>query len=405
MITTWNGEFLISPVPLELSLGPCSHGCAYCFSRANGYCGKNWSGSASFLRSVDRIFDGKKNDVASQLLRLGYPVNLSNRSDPFAQSNVKDIYFVIKGLRDRGVPLHISTKGGPQASTTIELIGPSVWYISLSFMDDAKRKLFEPGAPSVKERLDLIRAVVASGSRVIVGTNPLIEDWLGDFDEAVGVLKSVGASGAYYQPYHVYHDQWKAMSPRERDLMGPYYDDGKKRRIPDSQWDVMDRFKAAADRAGLPSFAGNQFWPTSFWDCMDIYPKRFGTSQNFVNWCWDNLPDNSEVFFEDFWRCVGVGMPDGLFNLDHQIHSMARSLGQAQKIPRYMTYKDLCKLIWTHKEHGLCPVNQNTFSFLVEKEGGNWIQPLDDRDEAPILLFSRKGFGSIHVTQGGDPIE
>jgi DNA repair photolyase len=35
LIEPYWGEFLISPIPLELSLNYCSHKCAYCFANLN----------------------------------------------------------------------------------------------------------------------------------------------------------------------------------------------------------------------------------------------------------------------------------------------------------------------------------------------------------------------------------
>lgn len=35
MLDVYYGEFLINPIPLELSLNYCSHKCAYCFANVN----------------------------------------------------------------------------------------------------------------------------------------------------------------------------------------------------------------------------------------------------------------------------------------------------------------------------------------------------------------------------------
>jgi DNA repair photolyase len=402
MFTTWNGEFLISPVPLELSTGACSHGCAYCFSRANGYCGKNWTGGDRFAKKVERIFTGETNNAAAKLLRAGYPVNLSNRSDPFASSNKKDILTVIRALRKHDVPLHISTKGGPLAQQSISLVGPSVWYISISFQDDFLRSKYEPGAPTIESRFELIDAVVKSGSRVIVGCNPLVKEWIGDYKTFLIRLKELGVSGVYYQPYHTNSDQWKGMSDRERELLSPWRDDAKKRISPKHIWNFLDTFRDFSKLIGMETYITGQQHISNFWDCMDIYPKRFGVEQYFINWCFQNLKNNSIVTFENWYSIVSDGLPEGLWELDHQVHSVARNIGM--KIPRYMTYRDLLKIIWSERKHGMCPANMEIFSYVAEDIGGQ-LHFVRDDEKLPIMLFNRNGFASYFVTKGGESIE
>jgi len=74
MITPYFGEFLIIPMPLELSLERCSNACHYCFSNLNGYELK--SSHKSILNQIKGFSTGKNH--AAQLLRDGYPICFSN---------------------------------------------------------------------------------------------------------------------------------------------------------------------------------------------------------------------------------------------------------------------------------------------------------------------------------------
>lgn len=402
MLTTWNGEFLVNPVPLELSMGACSHGCAYCFSRANCYDGKNWTGGQRFAAKMDRIFRGETENTAAKLIRAGYPVNLSNRSDPFASSNKKDVQIVLSALQKYNVPLHISTKGGPFAEQSIGLVGPSVWYISLSFQDDELRKKFEPGAPSVEERLSLIEAVVKSGSRVIVGANPLVEEWIGDISVFIQKMKDLGVSGIYYQPYHTNPRQWAGMTPVDQSKMQPLREVAQKRNLDKKVFLFMEKFRQKAIEIGVETFCHGQRHTSKMWDCMDVYPIKFGNQQAFVNWCHENKKDNEEVTFSEWMSVIGNGFPEGLFELDRQIHSVVRNLDI--KVPRFMTYVDLCKFIWKNCKHTHCPANMECFSYLAEvKTDGLYF--VRDSEDMPKILFRKGVFGSYYVSKGGEKIE
>jgi len=102
------GEFLISPIPLELSLNYCSHVCAYCFANLND------RGRQADIGAVMRFFNElpSRTSLQSHLVREGYPILFSNRVDPFATSNVKLSLPLLEIMRTLDIPVAIQTKGG-----------------------------------------------------------------------------------------------------------------------------------------------------------------------------------------------------------------------------------------------------------------------------------------------------
>src|SRR4051812_27633493 len=108
MIYPYVGDFLLSPVPMQLSFNWCSHACSYCFANLN-------SPSRSFdLKEFQAQLKGiySNSSLVSHLLRERYPVVISNLVDPFATSNYGVAIPIIEMLTDLGVPVTIQTRGG-----------------------------------------------------------------------------------------------------------------------------------------------------------------------------------------------------------------------------------------------------------------------------------------------------
>jgi hypothetical protein len=97
-IVPYHGEFLINPVPLEMSLGVCSHGCQYCFATAKPQGDRETQKQVeSTIRWLATYHD--KHSLEAQLLQKGYPVVVSNRADPFSRAGFTFVSANIKHLQ------------------------------------------------------------------------------------------------------------------------------------------------------------------------------------------------------------------------------------------------------------------------------------------------------------------
>jgi DNA repair photolyase len=198
MITPFYGEFLISPVPLELSLNACSHGCYFCFSLLNQH---------DRHVSVTPIMNLLKNymtrhSLEASLLRAGYPVLISNRVDPFANSNYQMSVPILRTMTELGIPIAFQTRGGRGIDEALEFLQPSVWYISINTQTDTFRKQLEPGAPDMDSRFRLMETLRAKGHSVVLGLNPVVEEWLPDPEQVIERAKNSGAQGAWVETLH-----------------------------------------------------------------------------------------------------------------------------------------------------------------------------------------------------------
>ncbi|TCC10672.1 Rv2578c family radical SAM protein [Kribbella soli] len=196
-------------LPFNWTVNPyrgCSHACRYCFARP----------THQYLElDAGRDFDQQivvKTNVADVLRReLARPswrheqVALGTNTDPYqrAEGRYRLMPGIIEALAGSGTPLSILTKGTllrrdlsllSEASTEVSVgIG-----LSLALGDEALRRRLEPGVPSIRGRLDLIRAVRNADLPCGVMVAPVLP-WLTDstdeLDDLLAQLSAAGATG------------------------------------------------------------------------------------------------------------------------------------------------------------------------------------------------------------------
>ncbi|WP_040456475.1 Rv2578c family radical SAM protein [Kribbella catacumbae] len=196
-------------LPFNWTINPyrgCTHACRYCFARP----------THRYLELDTGLdFDQQivvKTNVADVLRRelarpswAGEQVALGTNTDPYqrAEGRYRLMPDIIETLAASGTPLSILTKGtllrrdlGVLAAAAEEVsVGLGV---SLALVDDDLRRLVEPGVPSVRGRLDLIRAIREAGLPCGVMVAPVLP-WLTDsaeqLDHLFGELAEAGATG------------------------------------------------------------------------------------------------------------------------------------------------------------------------------------------------------------------
>ncbi|WP_350281035.1 Rv2578c family radical SAM protein [Kribbella sp. HUAS MG21] len=198
-----------SALPFNWTVNPyrgCTHACRYCFARPTHRYLELDTGD-----DFDRQIVVKTN-VAEVLRReLARPswkhesVALGTNTDPYqrAEGRYRLMPGIIEALAGSGTPFSILTKGTllrrdlrllSAASTEVSVgIG-----LSLALGDEVLRRRLEPGVPSVRGRLDLIRAVRDAGLPCGVMVAPVLP-WLTDstdqLDELLSQLSAAGATG------------------------------------------------------------------------------------------------------------------------------------------------------------------------------------------------------------------
>ena len=168
MIDILTNGLLSSPVPIQYTGNYCSHNCSYCFANINNPSRKlDISKLTSQLKNYQ-----KRNDLPSHFLREGYPLLISNNIDPFSKSNQPFVNELIFTLKDMRVPVALATRGGVGWQEIADNITSSVWYVSIPYQNDELRQKYEPNAPTIDERYELIDYVIKKGHKVLLSINP-----------------------------------------------------------------------------------------------------------------------------------------------------------------------------------------------------------------------------------------
>ncbi|USI92202.1 Rv2578c family radical SAM protein [Rhodococcus pyridinivorans] len=192
----------------------CTHACRYCFARP----------THEYL-DLDggHDFDSQlvvKTNVAAvlrrELARRSWTrehVALGTNTDPYqrAEGRYRLMPGVIRAFAESGTPFSILTKGTllrrdlPLLSLAAGQVDVSV-AVSLPIGDPELAAHIEPGTPSPKARLDLVKAVVDAGLSchvMVAPVLPFLTDSRQHLDTLFGSLAAAGASGATVIPLHL----------------------------------------------------------------------------------------------------------------------------------------------------------------------------------------------------------
>lgn len=391
--TTFYGEFLVSPIGLELSLNYCSHSCAYCFANLNSQSRHDRQGSplryADVKGTMNLLKDYQNRDsLEAYWLKEGYPVLISNKVDPFANSNYRTSLPIMEMMTELDIPIALQTKGGRGVDEALEFLKPAVWYISIEFNDDALSRQVNPAAPSIESRYELISKVIAKGHQVVVGVNPLASEWAPEPAKIFQRCKDLGVWGVWLSLLHFNRDQ--AAIARKQGIipeaMLERYKKSKKHNPETLEFFIKTR--QSAREHGLEVYTGFQSTYSRYWDVYKkIYPKLLPTLQDWVNHCWESGWDkNRLITFQEFADFFEPQLPKGRLALGHYIGSINRQVTQeAESWTNWMTFRQLLHWAWREPRLSFNPVNSPGFAYVGNE---NW-QPKDKA--ARNLLRDNRG--------------
>lgn len=212
-IRPYTGEYLVSPVPVHLGLNYCSHNCFYCYANLN-----NPDRRADYERInkvINNVANGKQmKDLSVNFLQMGYPIMVSNDSDPFAKSNFEQFSSIFDAFSDIGTRFVFQTRGGNKAKSTLARSKPTMVYISFTSDDNDIISRAETGATSFDERKELALFAKSCGHHVVIGLNPYVPEWWKDIDGFVRWLADNGFGHVWYGEMHISHIQRPKIKSR-----------------------------------------------------------------------------------------------------------------------------------------------------------------------------------------------
>lgn len=374
-IKPYYGEFFVSCVPLEMGGNFCSHNCSYCFANLN-----NRQRQLDVAKTVSLIKSRQNREsLEAQLLRLGYPVLISNKVDPFSKSNYRDMVPIMELLTQEGIGIAIQTRGGHGIDEVLKFLPPSVWYISITHDQEETRQLIERQAPDIESRFELIKKLKRSGHRVVVGANPLNPDWIRSPEVFFDRLADLGVEGVWTEFLHLSYKQRDAMLPRERAAMGEaLIKKSMKRNLPADWEDFGTRCEAAITGTGMEIYAIGQARRSDFWrPFRECYERTFPNMQDWVNHCHDR--GISRFNIEDWMAFFRGKLPAEVDSsqLYHYVEFGAQRQQTRVVIPKVRRYEELLPVCWQNEKFPRAnPIRSAGFLYLVRETSSGEFEPI-----------------------------
>ncbi|MFS0704874.1 Rv2578c family radical SAM protein [Cellulomonas sp. 179-A 9B4 NHS] len=207
-----------SSVPFRWTVNPmrgCLHACAYCFARpTHEYldlgAGRDFESQIVVKTNVVEVL---RAELGRATWRREH-VALGTNTDPYqrAEGRYRLMPGILEALASSGTPLSVLTKGTllrrdlPLLADVAAAGGSVAVSISLATVDEELQQLLEPGTPTPRARLGLVRAVRDAGLPCGVLVAPVLP-WLTDSEEhldaLLGALAEAGATGVSVMALHL----------------------------------------------------------------------------------------------------------------------------------------------------------------------------------------------------------
>lgn len=385
--SVYYGQFMTSPIPIELSFSFCSHLCSYCFANINKP--GRWADTEATINTIKKAHS--RNTFLAHLINSGYPTLISNRTDPFAASNYRNSIPIMELMTSMGMPIAFQTRGGFGVDDALKFLPKSCWYISTPFIDESIRKRVEPGSPSFSERLDLIRKLVGLGHHVSAAANPISRDWLPDALPLMEAVKSAGAYGIWIEPIHLSTKQIEIMPESYKTRLGRNVIVESKKKVFIGFNDYINSVIDAGLSVGLEVFKTSQHFPSKYFEPYhSIYKNTFPTFQGFLNKCHEEMPFGGEVTFWDYADYVIPKLPEGDWPVHHYLGASSKDVVRDDPMPPKATFLDLLSRSWWDARTNYNPSRNPCFAYQSYKEGGiTWV--VMDEEGMPIMEFDPLG--------------
>lgn len=192
----------------------CSHACRYCFARSSHEyldfdAGRDFDSQIVVKTNVSAVL---RKELARKSWKREH-VALGTNTDPYqrAEGRYRLMPGIIRALAESGTPFSILTKGTllrrdlPLLALAAQQVPVSIG-VSLAIYDPELQKSIEPGTPSPKARLELIKSISEAGllcNVMVAPVIPFLTDSVRHLDMLLEAVAKAGATGVTAFPLHL----------------------------------------------------------------------------------------------------------------------------------------------------------------------------------------------------------
>jgi DNA repair photolyase len=368
MLERFIGAYLFQPAAFDYSSDTCRNGCAYCFANIN-----QANREGNLQGAIKKFYKQEIKTYDDMLLRDGYPICVSNRSDPFTPQNWRDTLALCKHLINIPNGVYLQTKCGPGMDEALDIMGDKkpVVYITVTTIRDEIAAVLEPNAPPPSERLRIAKDLHRRGYLVLIAVNPCAEQWMprADFETLCADLKASGIRHIVIEMLDMSRNRLKILPKSRIDRMGAAaLDDCRTGRVRGyvrecTEYLVKQGFEVC--KKGMP-------FRTSFFDDINArLGKTMPVMQDFVNHCIDNRK-TGPVTFAEFDQVIRQGR-GGVFDVsihgssirDYLLRAGFVSWKANQHVP---THRDLLRIVWNDPRHKISLQKHCLFRLTDKKD-------------------------------------
>jgi DNA repair photolyase len=200
----------------------CACSCTWCFAALNSKVQdrsrtKSVKDDSTFERLLEKAY-GPSYDPTHFLqfaLRNKFVLGYSNTVEPW--QDVAQAIGILKACDKFNIPLFIQTRT-LNFFEICDYLAPfnsnSTVFVSISTLDHRVVKRFEPGTPSIADRLQVIKCLADMGFFVIGALSPYSDQWCDDPRTLVRTLVDHGISEIFYDNLHLNQRQYKIAPDR-----------------------------------------------------------------------------------------------------------------------------------------------------------------------------------------------
>ncbi len=393
MFSPLTNNFLINPVPVQLTMNLCSHMCTYCFSILNDPKRK-----ADLKRILSQLKNHKtRGDITSYFLREKYPVLISNNVDPFSNNNTELTRQITEILTEYDIPVQFNTRGGKDWREVEELIKPSLFYVSANFSNDETRKKYEPSAPSLDERFEMVQYLISRGHKIIIGLNPFDAVFCEDHTAIIDRYAEIGVKYFWVNKFHLSHKQQRNLTERQKSL---FTEEQLKAAAKDAYSDewirnyLFVREYAASIGVSIIGTPSGHYEPY-FEDVYSVYPKLLPTQNDFFKWCEENKQEGDFITFQEFYDFFAPILPEMETDISKYIYNKA--LLDDRTFMRKTKLSNILHVYWDSKAGLQMAKNYPVFSF-VKKQFPTKLDWIKDENGDRVMLYHPETYNTKEFT-------